>query len=317
MPHFELLSFTGLRPGPCLIVLGAVHGNEIAGTLAIRRLIDELHAGRLLLDAGRLTLVPVANPLAYAQGQRNGQRNLNRALGPTAHPAEFEDHVVNWLCPLLAAHDVLLDLHSFNAPGRAFAMVGPLDNDGPVQPFRHSAAEQAMALRLGVDRLVDGWLGTYAQGVARRQARQAGAAAAHDVRHGVGTTEYMRSVGGYGVTLECGQHADPAAPEVGYRAILNTLAHLGLCGQLPVPAPRAPSEALSLYEVVDRVHDGDRFSREWRSFDRVGAGELIGTRHDGTQVRSDCDGWIVFPDAKAAAGDEWFYLAKPTSRFAA
>jgi hypothetical protein len=48
-----------------------------------------------------------------------------------------------------------------------------------------------------------------------------------DPRYGIGTTEYMRSVGGWGVTLECGRHDDPAAPEVGYRAILNTLAHSG------------------------------------------------------------------------------------------
>jgi hypothetical protein len=36
----------------------------------------------------------------------------------------------------------------------------------------------------------------------------------------------MRSTGGCALTLECGQHADPHAPDVGYRAILATLAHL-------------------------------------------------------------------------------------------
>jgi hypothetical protein len=34
------------------------------------------------------------------------------------------------------------------------------------------------------------------------------------LRYGVGTTEYMRSAGGYALTLECGHHADPAAPDV-------------------------------------------------------------------------------------------------------
>jgi len=32
--HFQSVSFTGLAPGACLIVLGAVHGNE---TCAPRR----------------------------------------------------------------------------------------------------------------------------------------------------------------------------------------------------------------------------------------------------------------------------------------
>ena len=36
----------------------------------------------------------------------------------------------------------------------------------------------------------------------------------------------MRSIGGSALTLECGQHEDPAAPDVAYRAIVNTLAHL-------------------------------------------------------------------------------------------
>ncbi|XLM20406.1 succinylglutamate desuccinylase/aspartoacylase family protein, partial [Chromobacterium piscinae] len=62
---------------------------------------------------GRLTLVPVANPLAYRLGQRGGERNLNRNLAPNPSPQDYEDHVANWLCPLLAEHDVLLDLHSF------------------------------------------------------------------------------------------------------------------------------------------------------------------------------------------------------------
>ena len=80
--------------------------------------------------AGSVSFVPVANPLAYAHGRRAGDRNLNRALQPTDAPREFEDHVANWLCPLLAAHEVLLDLHSFHGGGQPFVMVGPRDNAG-------------------------------------------------------------------------------------------------------------------------------------------------------------------------------------------
>jgi len=45
-----------------------------------------------------------------------------------------------------------------------------------------------------------------------------------DPAYGIGTTEYMRSVGGYATTLECGQHEDPRALDIGYTAIVNTLA---------------------------------------------------------------------------------------------
>jgi len=316
MRAFESIHFAAPAPGARLIVLGAVHGNETCGTMAIRRVLDEIAQGRITIVAGEVTFVPVTNPLAYERKQRQGDRNLNRKLVPTDAPREFEDHVANWLCPLLERHEVLLDLHSFHTAGEPFAMVGPEDNTGTLEPFAHAAREEALAVRLGVRRIVDGWLETYAAGVARRRAHhEAHGALDLDAEYGVGTTEYMRRVGGWGFTLECGQHEDPRAPDVAYRAILNTLAHLELI-DAPAPAPATGVEALHLFEVVDKAHADDRFSRAWASFDAVRAGDLIGTRHDGTPVHAQTDGRIVFPNPEALAGQEWFYLARPHARFA-
>jgi len=304
--------FAGLDlTGPRLIVLGAVHGNEACGTRAIERVLGEIERGALQIARGLLTLVPVANPLAYARGERRGERNLNRRLLPTDAPAEFEDRIANVLCPWLAAHDVLLDLHSFNSPGRPFVMRGPADNADALEPFAHAAAEGRFAAHLGPTRIVEGWMTAYAQGAARR--RERGFADDADPSYGIGTTEYMRSQGGYGVTLECGQHADPAAPEVGYRAIRQAIALLGLADTALAPPP-AEFERLRLTEVVDRQHPADRFVREWRSFDAVHAGEHVGERHDGTPVIARADGHIVFPDTQALPGHEWFYLAQASER---
>lgn len=310
--HFESLSFTGLQPGPRLIVLGAVHGNETCGTLAIRRVIDEIRCGQLALAAGRVTFVPVANPLAFVRRERMGERNLNRNLAPTETPSEFEDRIANWLCPLLAQHDALLDLHSFHTPGQPFVMLGPEDNAGSLEPFARAAEETALALSLGVHRFVDGWLDTYAAGVARRVAAGASAREA-DVRYGIGTTEYMRTVGGIALTLECGQHDDPEAPDVAYRAIINALAHLRVTAA-DAPAAVQATEALRLYRVVDRVHPDDVFSRSWTSFEPVQAGEAVGVRHDGTPVCADSNGFVVFPNPGALPGQEWFYLARHSTR---
>jgi uncharacterized protein len=319
MRPFKSIVYAGTRAGTRLIVLGAVHGNETCGTHAIERVARELDSGTLRLQAGRLTLVPVTNALAYAQQHRAGDRNLNRKLAPTDAPREYEDHVANWLCPLLAANEVLLDLHSFSAPGEPFVFLGPDDNAGPLEPFAQAAREQALAARLGVARAVDGWLSTYAAGTVRRRelaALHPEAALDLDPRYGIGTTEYMRSVGGCAVTLECGQHADPQAPQVAYRAIINTLAHLGLSEAAADPAPARDIAALRLSEVVDKLHGDDAFARPWRSFDPVAAGEPIGTRHDGTPVLAPFAGAIVFPNPGAAPGHEWFYLARTSDRFA-
>jgi predicted deacylase len=316
MQPFKSVAYASWHPGSRLIVLGAVHGNEICGTRAVERVIGEIDAGTLHLTSGRLTLVPVANPLAYAEHRRAGDRNLNRKLAPTAAPHDFEDHVANWLCPLLAEHEVLLDLHSFHSPGTPFVMLGPTDNDGPLEPFSQAAREEALAVRLGVGRAVDGWLGTYAVGVARRRelARAFPEATLDlDPRYGIGTTEYMRSIGGCALTLECGQHDDAEAPAVAYRAIVATLAHLRLI-DAPDPPPVPRVEALSLCEVIDKLHPGDVFAQAWRSFDPVAKGQVIGTRHDGSAVVAPFSGFVVFPNAGGDVGHEWFYLARASSR---
>lgn len=300
--HFRSVTFKALEPGPRLIVLGAVHGNETCGARAITRVLGDLESGRLSLRAGTVTFVPVTNPLAYAKGTRSGDRNLNRRLRPTDDVREFEDHVANWLCPLLAQHEVLLDLHSMRAGADPFALVGPRNNTGPIEPFAHEERERALVRRLGVKRFVEGWLSTYARGVERR--------GNGDFNYGVGTTEYMRSVGGYAITLECGQHESKSAPEVAYRAIRNTLAYLGLSDDPLVPAVQ-DHETLKIVDVIDRDHERDQFCREWSSFDAVASGQLIATRADGTAVTAPFDGVILFPDAGAEPGHEWFYLAQP------
>lgn len=319
--QFNHATYRGIAPGPRLIVLGAVHGNEVCGTHAILKILRALDSGELLIERGVVTFVPITNPLAYRLKQRNGDRNLNRNLTPTSDPQEFEDHIANWLCPLLAAHDVLLDMHSFQVGEQPFAMLGPQDNEGLLEPFKRQTLERQVAFSLGVCRFVDGWLSTYARGVERRVAElktvRAGSSARAnhlntDARYGVGTTEYMRSVGGCAVTLECGQHESAQAPVVAHQAVLNVMASLGLISQpahQQTPKPGSAIEAISLYEVVDKVADADAFSRAWVSFDRLRVGDEIGRRASGEVLIAQREGYVVFPNHKSQAGQEWFYLA--------
>lgn len=313
--HLRTQTFHGLAPGPKLLVLGAVHGNEVCGAKAITQLLQDINNGQLNIERGTVTFVPVTNPLAYQLKQRTGDRNLNRNMAPSAIPQDFEDRIANVLCPLLDAHEVLLDLHSFHTGGAPFVMIGPQNNSGTLEPFSKAEAEMQLALCTGAPRIVEGWLDTYARGVSRRAAAPVAAGSARaqtlvtNPNYGVGTTEYMRSRGGYGVTLECGQHDDPQAVEVARRAILQTLALLKMVALPLEPAP-TEREILRLVDVTDREHAGDSFAREWRSFDVVKAGELIGTRHSGIEVKAPHDGFVVFPNPRAEPGQEWFYMAK-------
>ncbi|MDQ3058735.1 MAG: succinylglutamate desuccinylase/aspartoacylase family protein [Pseudomonadota bacterium] len=314
--HLRSHTFHGLAPGARLLVLGAVHGNETCGTQAIGQILAQIDSGALAIARGLVTFVPVTNPLAYQCQQRGGERNLNRNMRPSAIAQDFEDRVANALCPLLDAHDALLDLHSFHTGGAPFVMIGPQDNSGELEPFARSAEEMRLALHTGAPRVLEGWLDTYARGVQRRASAPLlpGASRAQslasDTNYGVGTTEYMRSRGGYGVTLECGQHGDPQAVQVARHAIEQTLALLGIAPCLPLAPAPATREILRLVDVTDRDHEEDRFSRDWNSFDPVQAGELIGVRHGGAEVRAPADGFVVFPNPRAEVGNEWFYFAQ-------
>ena len=321
MLPFQSTTFTAIQPGKHVLITGAVHGNELAGMHGIRRVIAEIESGQLEIARGSVTLVPVTNPMAYAMKRRIGDRNLNRNLAPNDTPTEFEDHIANWLCPLMAKHDVLLDLHSFQAQGQAFVMVGPENNSASLEPTVHGDTERDWALRLGVNRAVDGWLGTYAAGVKERRARAekldptTGKRHDLDPKYGVGTTEYMRSTGGMALTLECGQHEDPHGPEVAYRAIRNTLALFGLTDDVKPPLA-ANAEGLHIAKVIDKLDVADTFSRAWQSFDPLKAGDVIGTRANGEIVTAPKDGCILFPNAIADANHEWFYFTEATTRFA-
>ena len=328
MQTIEVVQYRSLRPGPRLIVTGAVHGNETCGPIAIREAIACFASGQWRLARGMLSFVPIANPLAHAAGRREGDRNLNRDFRPTVVAQDAEDRIANHLAPLLAEHEALLDLHSFSAPGEAFVFLGPQDNDSELEPFAHEAQETAFALAAGPSRLVYGWLSAYAKGAVKRPNGS--------VAYGIGTTEYMRHRGGYAITVECGQHADPCAPSVAARAIENSLRLLGLLdGDTPTAgagvsrssdsrpgdadAPGnmhrdAPVELIELCDVHDRHDEGDRFARQWRSFDRLARGETIAVRKDGSLIEAPQDGYVVFPNPNATPGREWFYFARPGDR---
>lgn len=305
----ETIRFTGLAPGLKLIVVGAVHGNETCGPQAILRAVEDCRMGRLAIRRGEVTFLPVANMKAYRQGTREGDRNLNRDLREKTIPEDYEDRVGNRLCGLLREHDVLLDVHSFRGEGEPFVFAGPLNNTGIVEPFRHAEAEGEFAARLGTSVVIHGWLEVYAQYLKERERLGHSNKA---ISEGVGTTEYMRFSGGYGVTLECGSHDDPISTEVGYGAIVRALAHLGIIDASP---PGITAETfIKVADVFVCEAEGDRLEEQWRTGDRVNAGQIIVRRANGTVLKASQDGFIIFPNYAPKPGDGLCYFGVASTR---
>lgn len=311
-PSLRVITYRSGRPGPKLLITGAVHGDEIAGPAAIRAIEPLFADGTLALRRGQLSFVPVMNAKAYASGTRMGDRNFNRDLRFVTVPSQYEDHIANALFPVLAEHDFLLDLHSFADPGKAFVFAGPENNNGDLEPFDKQEAERAFAKSLGVDTVLLGWLSAYANAVdsAKAIAREQGLAEpqVHPMI-GVGTTELMRRLGGCAVTLECGQHQDPHNVDVAKRAILGALNHLQLVEPGEAFSPVTPN-AYRLTEAVIRISSEDRFVKPWRHFDAIKKGEPVATIAGKGDITAPFDGVIVFPYPEAKPLTEWFYFGK-------
>ncbi len=307
----DFTSFHSLSPGLRVIVTGGVHGNEPAGPRAISRLIAGFRSGEFTLLRGSVTFVPVVNRLAFSLNRREGARNLNRDLAEKPTPQDNEDRIANVLCPLLRGHDVLIDLHSFSADGAPMVLCGPDDNDGGLEPFRHAAAEAALARALDLPLIVHGWLAAHERGLALRRA--AGVFAGATSATAIGTTEYMRFAGGYGVTVECGRHDDPQGPQVGAMATLRGLAHLGLIAGLPPAANLC--RALQIVEPLLAEADGDRLARPFQVGEAVQAGEIIGTRASGAPIVAPFAGAVIFASLTAPSGTELCFLCRESNRF--
>ena len=287
----KIISYQGVTPGPHLVILGAVHGNERCGPVAINKLVTELDSGIIKLKRGKVSLVPVCNPKAYDLNQRLFERDLNRYLYPKKKPEFYEDYLAESLCPLLAQADVLLDLHSYQSPGDAFCFVAGKQS---------SQTELEFSQSLGVSHFVSGWQDAFAMDFKK-----------DDPRESMGTTEYTRSCGGIAATLECGQHGNLTNVAVARRAILGALDFLDLCLQIPETFPPTPGVHCVAMRQVYRKQRAGKLAKQWRHFESVEEREVLARYDDGEEVRSPSSGSIILPDHRPdlKPGAEWFYFA--------
>lgn len=99
-------------PGQGLVAIGATHGNEYEGPVAIKRLLADLDVAAV---RGRLVLIPVLNVSAFAAARRDTPEdggNLNRAF-----PGDPRGSLTSRFAALISQQifphvHVVLDIHS-------------------------------------------------------------------------------------------------------------------------------------------------------------------------------------------------------------
>lgn len=279
--------FNSLKPGPHIVILGAIHGNEPCGAIAIKKIISEIEQSDLELLRGTLTCVPICNPEAYKRNTRFFQRNLNRSLYPKNKPKLYEDFIDPIICKVLDEADVLLDLHSYESKGPPFGFLG-----------NTSQREIDYCLALGIDDFVYGWSEAFDK-------------TTRDSKESMGTTEYARSVGCIATTIECGHHYNENAPDIAYRTIRNALKHLGMADYKDNKKQFTNYRFAKMKNVFFKEKEG-KVTRFFEHYSKVRKGEVLAEYVDGETINAPGNGYIILPKMKAEVGGEWFYFAEET-----
>ncbi len=94
----------GREPGPTIMIIGGIHGNEPGGYLAADLFAD------LTLRKGNLIVVPRANIFSIYQNTRGVSGDLNRQFG-ASYEHEVNQNIVGVLGSLMTESDALLNLH--------------------------------------------------------------------------------------------------------------------------------------------------------------------------------------------------------------
>ncbi|MCC6791686.1 MAG: succinylglutamate desuccinylase/aspartoacylase family protein [Thermomicrobiales bacterium] len=110
--RLPVLVARGRRPGPTMVVLGGVHGDEYEGIDAVRQLFADLDPAEM---AGAFVGAPVCNPPAFAAHSRTSPidgLNLARVFPgrPDGSASERIAHAIT--TRVLDDADFLIDLHS-------------------------------------------------------------------------------------------------------------------------------------------------------------------------------------------------------------
>ncbi len=279
--------FEAPAPGPHVMLVALVHGNEIAGAVAL----DQLLRAPPCLLCGRLT-VGFANLDAYARfdaaqptTSRYVDEDMNRlwdaaVLDGPRHSLELAR--ARLMRPLIETADILLDLHSMLWPSEPLILSGP------------TARGRALACRIGAPAMV---VADHGHASGRRLIDYAPFVAAGGARTAV--------------LVEAGQHWQVGTVAAMQGAIAGVLAAAGL---IAAPVQRAgPPRLAEVTQAVTACSGGFTFTQPYRGGDVVARRHTLIAMDGDTEVRTPYDDCLlVMPSLRPSRGHTAVRLARFT-----
>jgi predicted deacylase len=301
----QIGSYGGATPGPLVVCIGGIHGNEPAGVLALQHVLRQLQQlrppfkGKLVALAG--------NVRALKRRQRYLQHDLNRVWLPervwrlkshTLHEEETAE--LSEQRELLAAIEaelagkytqaVFLDLHTTSAAGAPFALISDtLAN-------RHYALQLRTPIILGLEESIEGTI-----------------------------LNYINELGHVAIGFEAGQHEALLSVKNHEAAIWITLVAAGCLRAAHVPSwaglqlvLREASWRLSAVLEVRYRHaitEDDHFVMKpgCFNFQRVARNQLLAKDRRG-EIRAPERGHLFMP-LYQQLGEDGFFLVREIKPF--
>lgn len=282
-----VLTFTAKNPsdGAHLLVLGAVHGNEKCGKLAINSIIESIKNQKIKIQTGKVSFIPICNPKAFEQNVRYIDKDLNRAFLNKNEDSCYETKLANYLSPIIASADIVLDIHSYQSLGGPFCFLG-----------HSNQAELDFCLNLGINNFAYNWSEAFSQ--------------SNNIA--IGTIEYARHMNAIATTVECGHHANSNNTEIA----INTITKAMQYAKITTPTTSLSAKKHEFFKM-NRVFYKEapgKLTKKWQNFDHVSKHEIIAQYKCGKTIVAPADGCIILPKTNAKKHDEWLYFATKTSK---
>lgn len=298
--------YVGSNPGPLVICIGGIHGNEPAGVHALRKVLAEL--GRARPQFRGMVVGLTGNARAIARGQRYLDRDLNRAWLPenvrnlrirADRKAECSEEIEQR--ELLSAIEtailesgagenpdrpvLVIDLHTTSSQGAPFAIISDTLMN------RRLAETLEIPIILGLEESIEGTI-----------------------------LNYINEIGFSALGVEAGQHDAPSSIENHEAVIWLLLASIGCIEPASVPGIVSLQQRLSkaagglpqFLEVRYRhaISPADEFAMHpgFLNFHRVEKNQAIASDRRG-EVRTIESGYLFMP-LYQKLGEDGFFLVR-------
>lgn len=293
-------SVTGSEPGPAIIMLAGMHGNEPSGVEALQNVFDILEAARISFKGSFIGIR--ANLMALNRNVRYIDEDMNRIWFPSIikqirntpkqelKSSERKEikQVLDILDRLIKQSKgepiIIADLHSFSAEGCMFAITAPKE--------RHIDLLSGLHVPL-IFGITDTLRGT--------------------------ALRYYQDQGHVTLALEGGQHNNDLTTYNVTAALLLMLRDAGSIENeaitqinefdqhLKEHTRYVPGKVELVYQHI--IEEGDNFSMRpgFKNFQPIKKGEWLANDKEG-KIRARCDGYIIMPLYQEQGNDGFFIV---------